>query len=96
MQPSGVMGRDPYLDDLARLDGQRGEVPAAVNRHALPEDGVQALHLIPRQHAVAPTLLRLITGGHDDAALGRKICKSKRCVFLYFLMTCEAISSTFA
>ena len=55
-----------HLDDLPGLHGQRGEVPAAVDGDALSQDGVQAPHLIPRQHADPPTLLRRITGGHDD------------------------------
>ena len=85
MQPSDSVAHDPYLDDLAGLDGERREVPASVNRHALSEDGVQTLHLIPRQHTVAPTLLRLITGGHGEAALGNaeKYVKAKRCFSLF-------------
>lgn len=55
-----------YLDNLAGLYGQRGEVSSAVDRYALTKDGVQTPHLIPRQHAHPPTLLRDITGGHDD------------------------------
>ena len=59
-------GGGSHLDDLPGLHGQRGEVSAAVDRDALPQDGVQAPHLIPGQHADPPNLLRVITGGHDD------------------------------
>ena len=55
-----------YLDDLARLYGQSGEVAPAVDGHSLPEDRVQALHLIPRQHAEPPTLIRRTTARHGD------------------------------
>lgn len=55
-----------HLDDLPRLHGQCREVPAAVDGNAFPEDGVQAAHLIPRQDAEPPTLLRGITGRHDN------------------------------
>lgn len=55
-----------YLDDLARLHGQSGEVAPAVDGHSLPEDRVQALHLIPRQHAEPPTLIRRTIARHGD------------------------------
>lgn len=55
-----------HLDDLPGLHGQRGEVSTAVDRDALPQDGVQPLHLIPRQHADPPTLPLGTTGGHGD------------------------------
>lgn len=60
------VGAGSHLDDLPGLHGQRGEVSTAVDRDALSQDGVQTLHLIPRQHTDPPTLLRGITGGHDD------------------------------
>lgn len=61
--------RSSHLDDLPGLHGQRGEVAAAVDRDALAQDGVQPLHLIPRQHAEPPALLGGITvgGRHDDS-----------------------------
>lgn len=62
--------RCSHLDDLPGLHGQRGEVPAAMDRDALAQDGVQTLHLIPRQHADPPTLITGIAGGHDDAGGG--------------------------
>lgn len=55
-----------YLDDLARLHGQSGEVSPAMDGHSLPQDRVQALHLIPRQHAEPPTLIRRTTARHGD------------------------------
>ena len=55
-----------YLDDLPGLHGERGEVSTSVDGHALSEDGVQSLHLLPRQHTESPTLLRGITGGHGE------------------------------
>lgn len=36
-----------YLDYLSGLHGERGEVPTSVDRHALPENRVQSLHLLP-------------------------------------------------
>ena len=52
-----------HLDDVPGLHGQSGEVPAAVDRDALPQDGVQPPHLIPGQHADPRIQLRGITGG---------------------------------
>ncbi|TNN86096.1 hypothetical protein EYF80_003513 [Liparis tanakae] len=60
------VARGPHLHDLPRLHRQRGEVSSAVDRDALPQDGVQPLHLIPTQHADPPALLRGIGGGHDE------------------------------
>jgi len=37
-----------------------------VDGHRLPQDRVQALHLIPRQHAEPPTLIRRITARHGE------------------------------
>lgn len=61
--------RSSHLHDLPGLHGQRGEVPAAVDRDALAQDGVQPLHLIPRQHTEPPALIGGITvgGRHDDS-----------------------------
>lgn len=55
-----------HLYDLPGLHGQRGEVSTAVDWDAFAEDGVQTQHLIPREHADSPTVVRSITGGHDD------------------------------
>lgn len=52
---------------MLRLDRQRGEVAPAVDGDALPEDGVQALHLLPGQDAETPAALRRIVGGHCEA-----------------------------
>ena len=55
-----------YLDDLPRLHGQRGEVAPAVDGDSLPDDRVQAPHLIPSQHAEPPTLFRGIAARHGS------------------------------
>ncbi|MEQ2196016.1 hypothetical protein XENOCAPTIV_022257 [Xenoophorus captivus] len=49
---------DYYLDDLTGLHGQSGEVSSAVDGDSLPQDRVQSLHLIPRQHTEPPSLIR--------------------------------------
>lgn len=46
-----------YLHDLAWGNGEGWEIAAAVDGNTFPEDGVQTLHLLPRQDAKAPTLL---------------------------------------
>lgn len=61
-----------YLDNLSWLHGQSGEVSSAVDGNSLPEDRVQALHLIPRQHTEPPTLIRRITARHGDVNLQNK------------------------
>lgn len=75
----GLDGPWSHLDDLPGLNGERGEVSAAVDWDTLSQDGVQTPHLIPRQHADPPTLLRSITGGHDDRSV------HIMCVCLFFL-----------
>lgn len=44
------------FDDVPRFHLQRGETPAAVDGDGLSQDGVQALHLLPVQHAVSAAL----------------------------------------
>lgn len=55
-----------YLNNLAGLHGQSGEVSSAVNGDSLPQDRVQAPHLIPRQHTEPPTQIRRITARHGE------------------------------
>lgn len=55
-----------YLNDLAGAHGQRWEVSSAVDGDGLPQDRVQPLHLIPRQHAEPPTVIGRITARHGD------------------------------
>lgn len=55
-----------YLNNLAWLHGQSGEVSPAVDGNSLRQDRVQALHLIPRQNAELPALVRRITARHGD------------------------------
>ncbi len=55
-----------YLYDMPWLNGESREVSSAVDRDTFSQDGVQTLHLLPRQNTAAPALLRHIRGGHGQ------------------------------
>lgn len=51
---------------MSWLNGKCREVSSPVDRDTLSQDGVQTLHLLPRQNTTAPALLRHIRGGHGE------------------------------
>lgn len=51
---------------MSRLNGECREVSSPVDRDTLSQDGVQTLHLLPRQNTTAPAVLRHIRGGHGE------------------------------
>lgn len=57
LRPTRLPPPRPHLDDGAGPHRERGEVPAAVDGHGLPQDLVQPLQLLPRQDAEAVSAL---------------------------------------